>query len=147
MPNNDEYEVGYKKPPLHTRIKPGERRNPHGRPKGSKNVHTILNRVMDSTHTATVNGKRRKVALTEAILLTQVKKAVEDGDTRAAQYLLDRKAAIDAARAPEAEAPVIASDLDLLEDYKRRILADEQARQQQEAPPKCAKKPKETRDE
>lgn len=36
MDDDDEYEVGYGKPPLATRIKPGERRNPKGRPKKKK---------------------------------------------------------------------------------------------------------------
>ena len=31
------YEVGYKRPPTHTRFKPGQSGNPRGRPRGSKN--------------------------------------------------------------------------------------------------------------
>jgi len=39
--------VGYKRPPLHGRIKPGEIRNPHGRPKGSKNTATLAKEELD----------------------------------------------------------------------------------------------------
>lgn len=34
---NTQYEVGYCKPPEHTRWKPGQSGNPRGRPKGAKN--------------------------------------------------------------------------------------------------------------
>ena len=35
-------EVGYRKPPMHTRFKPGQFGNPRGRPKGTKNLKTDL---------------------------------------------------------------------------------------------------------
>ncbi|TFL16158.1 DUF5681 domain-containing protein [Jannaschia formosa] len=37
------YEVGYAKPPVETRFKPGQSGNPKGRPKGSKNRRPALN--------------------------------------------------------------------------------------------------------
>ncbi len=36
------YDVGYRKPPKHTRFKPGQSGNPRGRPKGTKNLKTDL---------------------------------------------------------------------------------------------------------
>ena len=39
---DDEYDVGYKKPPKRTQFKPGQSGNPRGRPKGTKNLKTDL---------------------------------------------------------------------------------------------------------
>jgi len=36
------YEVGYGKPPRHTRFEPGVSGNPHGRPKDAKNLSTLV---------------------------------------------------------------------------------------------------------
>lgn len=42
MSNKNDYEVGYKKPPAHTRFKSGQSGNPKGRKKGSTNLKTDL---------------------------------------------------------------------------------------------------------
>lgn len=42
MSNKDDYEVGYKKPPAHTRFKSGHSGNPKGRKKGGANLKTDL---------------------------------------------------------------------------------------------------------
>jgi hypothetical protein len=42
-PASSKYEVGYGKPPVETRFKPGQSGNPGGRPKGAKNKLPALN--------------------------------------------------------------------------------------------------------
>jgi hypothetical protein len=37
-----DYEVGYGRPPIHTRFKPGQSGNPAGRPKGAQNFATEI---------------------------------------------------------------------------------------------------------
>ncbi len=47
--NTENYEIGYGKPPRETRFTKGHSGNLKGRPKGAKNLETIVNKV----------GKRR----------------------------------------------------------------------------------------
>lgn len=42
-PSSSDHEIGYGKPPLQTRFKPGQSGNPRGRPKGAKNKLPALN--------------------------------------------------------------------------------------------------------
>lgn len=76
----EEYKVGYKNPPLETQIKPGEVRNPHGRPKGSRNLTNIVLDALRAKEitvklpdgsTATISGEE---AFAEAVLENAIKK-------------------------------------------------------------------------
>src|SRR3954452_22678400 len=46
-PHGQRYEVGYGKPPRHTRFEKGRSGNPRGRPKSSKNLATLLAAALD----------------------------------------------------------------------------------------------------
>src|SRR5262245_29021911 len=41
------YEVGYARPPLHSRFKRGQSGNPKGRPRGSRSVASVLHRILN----------------------------------------------------------------------------------------------------
>ena len=50
MPDDGEtqdYEVGYRRPPRHSRFKPGQSGNPRGRPNRSKNINTLMQEELD----------------------------------------------------------------------------------------------------
>jgi hypothetical protein len=49
MPLDDErdYEVGYGKPPRHSRFVKGQSGNPRGRPPGAKNMKTLLTKALN----------------------------------------------------------------------------------------------------
>lgn len=53
--------VGYGSPPVSTRFQPGKSGNPAGRPRGSKNLATLVRRAMYEKVTITENGRRRTV--------------------------------------------------------------------------------------
>ncbi len=89
MPNNrgSDFEVGYRKPPRHTRFQKGRSGNPKGRRKGSKNVATLLEQTLRERVVVTENGKRKTITKLEAMLKQLANKAAA-GDHRAIRLLM-----------------------------------------------------------
>ena len=83
-----DYEVGYGKPPRHTRFKKGQSGNPRGRPKGSKNLPTLLSEALNEPVVVAENGRRRKITMRQAIIKQLVKRSAT-ADLRAMKILLD----------------------------------------------------------
>jgi len=82
-----DYEVGYGKPPRHTRFKKGEASaNPRGRPR--KNLAASLIEGLNKRVVVTENGRRRKIAVREAITSQLINKSAT-ADLRAIKMLLD----------------------------------------------------------
>jgi hypothetical protein len=82
----DEGNIGYRRPPRHSRFRKGQSGNPSGRRKGS-GIRSALEKVLDRKVTATVDGERRKVPLTEALVLQLAQKALA-GDVRSIREVL-----------------------------------------------------------
>jgi hypothetical protein len=89
MPNHEKrnYQVGYGRPPEYSRFRKGESGNPLGRPKGSKNLATLLNDALNEPLVVTENGKRKRITKRKAVLKQLVNKAAS-GNARAIQLLL-----------------------------------------------------------
>jgi hypothetical protein len=83
-----DYEVGYGKPPQHTRFTKGQSGNPRGRPAGAKNFATLLKEALNEPVIVTDNGGRRKVSKRQAII-TQLVNRSAAADFRAIKILLD----------------------------------------------------------
>lgn len=81
------YEVGYGKPPKHSQYRKGQSGNSKGRPKGRKNMKTIIREVLDKKLPIKINGKTRAVTGREMIALRLRQKAAE-GEMKATQQLL-----------------------------------------------------------
>ena len=64
--SNDDYEVGYGKPPKHTQFKENRSGNPKGRPKGSSNFGTDVKRALKAPVRLTKDGSPRTVSTQEA---------------------------------------------------------------------------------
>lgn len=77
IPDEPAYEVGYKKPPQHSRFQPGQSGNPKGRPKGARGVHTILEDIVRERVTVTQNGTTQRISKREFILRQVVKEAMK----------------------------------------------------------------------
>ena len=86
QPERD-YEVGYKKPPEHTRFKKGRSGNPKGRQRGAKNLATLVSEALDQKVSVSEQGRRRKVTKREAVITQLVNRSAR-ADLKATQILL-----------------------------------------------------------
>jgi Family of unknown function (DUF5681) len=75
-------EVGYRRPPVATRFKPGQSGNPKGRARGSVNLQTMFNKILNERVSMREGTRLRKVSKAEAILRGIVVNAMK-GDPRA----------------------------------------------------------------
>ena len=126
---NKPYEVGYGKPPQNTRFKPGQSGNPKGKPKGAKNLATIVDKAIKERVVVSENGKRRSVTKLEVAVKQLVNKAAI-GDPKAMTQLLPLVQIIEGrAEADAASTPILAEADDLVmahigERYRQSVLQD-----------------------
>lgn len=73
-------------------FKPGESGNPNGRPKGSKNISTIIREFMDEEMTVVDPIKKKEMSrkISEIVVLKLIKKAIQDEDLGSIKELIDR---------------------------------------------------------
>lgn len=87
MSKNDDYEVGFGKPPKSGMFTRGHSGNPKGRPKGARNFRTEVEDVLNSKVTVHEAGKKKTMRTSRAALLRLKEKAL-NGDHRALDRLL-----------------------------------------------------------
>ena len=76
------YEIGYRRPPESGRFKKGKSGNPKGRPKGSTNFLTILERELGQSIVVNENGKKKTITRMQAMVKRIVAGALQ-GDLKA----------------------------------------------------------------
>ncbi len=122
MPDsNDQYEVGYGKPPAKNRFQKGASGNPKGRPKGTKNWATAF--LNASRQRVLVNGPRgtRKVTMLEATAM-QISTKSAKGDLRAARDFVTLVQKAEETAITETTAPQLGElDQRLLERLQQRF--------------------------
>ena len=111
MPNDDE-SVGYKNPPSNSRFRKGVSGNPRGRPKGSRNLATLMKRALREKVAVQENGKRKLITKSEAIVKQFVNKAAS-GDLRALTQLAKFQCLAEEFAVPK---PIDTSNLESLTD-------------------------------
>ena len=133
--HEDNNEVGYGKPPSHTQFVRGQSGNPKGRPKGSQNLSTILNKVGSQRVKVTENGRVRFISKREATILQLVNKAVA-GDLNAARVLLSWSMWLANSEQTAAPSPVSHErDKLVMENLVERIRKSEDVLQENDADP------------
>ena len=80
-------EIGYGKPPRHTQFRKGQSGNRKGRPRGAKNITTILGEALSEPVVINEHGRRKRVTKMEVIVRQLANKAA-GGDYRPIQLLL-----------------------------------------------------------
>ena len=110
------YEVGYRKPPQHSHFKPGQSGNPSGRPKGTKNLASVLEQELRETVTIAENGRRRRVTKLDAAVKQLVNKAAS-GDGGSLQFLFRL---LQSSQPESASVATLSSEID--EQVKRDLL-------------------------
>ena len=81
------YEIGYRKPPPAGQFKKGKSGNPKGRPKGSSNFSTLLERELAGTIVVNENGRRKSMTRLQAMVKRIVAAALQ-GDAKQVQLLV-----------------------------------------------------------
>jgi hypothetical protein len=89
------YDVGFGKPPKDTQYKAGKSGNPRGRPRGSRNLATLLGRALREKVVVNEGGMRRRVSKAEAAVKQLVNKAA-GGDLAAMRLLTGLESAAEA---------------------------------------------------
>ena len=84
---SSDYEVGYGKPPKGTQWKKGHSGNAKGRPKGAKNLETVVRNEAYAKITIKEGGKSRIITKVEALMKSMMAKAIQ-GNPQAANIAL-----------------------------------------------------------
>src|SRR3954452_7259180 len=104
------YEVGYGKPPVHTRFRKGQSGNPAGRPRRRTDLASLLTRALDRP---AISDERNGGTQREAIIAALVEKSAS-GDLRATKLVLDLMRQV----SPAAPSPGLPED-----DPREKLLA------------------------
>jgi hypothetical protein len=122
-----DYEVGYGKPPSHTRFQPGHSGNPKGRPRGVKNLATDLQEELEQKILVTEANQTHEVTKQRAMLKTLIAKSLK-GDTRAAGVLINLILGFEQSRVSSQEnAELSEDDQELLQAYRDKLLDEMQS--------------------
>lgn len=115
------YEVGYGKPPVHTRFQPGHKGgNRKGRPKGSTNLKTDIQAEFAQLVTLTENGKKIRVTKQRAVIKTLLHNGIKGNDRAGGKALELKLKVVGDEDAEGAVAPLSTNDRAILEAYLKR---------------------------
>jgi len=115
------YEVGYGKPPVEHRFKPGHSGNPQGRPKGHRNLKTDLAEELGEKVVVREGPKERRLTKQQALVKSLTAKAIK-GDPRSTRILIDLMAhLLDLDGSAGAQTPLTDDERVVLELFETRL--------------------------
>jgi hypothetical protein len=110
--------VGYGKPPKETQFRPGKSGNPNGRPKGARNIDTLMAEELAAPVKIREQGVDQTVSKAHAIVKKVLASAM-NGDMRASSAVLAWYAQ-KAARNQDADEEVAAEDIAIFDALQNR---------------------------
>ena len=122
QPTGD-YGTGYCRPPKDHQFEPGNRANPRGRKKGSRNRKLVIQEVLFEPVAVRVGEEVKKMPALEAILKTTVNRALK-GDHKAALTIIglaQKEGLLTPEQNDAVEESLSDNDKAILADFKRRM--------------------------
>jgi hypothetical protein len=123
-------EIGYCRPPMHSRFQPGQSGNPRGRPKGPRSIEKVLRQALER-RVPDPRGGGGKITMLQLIAEGLVVGAAK-GDHRKIRLLIGL---LDSFRDSEAGATTFqeldATDRQILEQYIASLQADQAGGEEQ----------------
>jgi hypothetical protein len=130
------YTVGYGRPPLHSRVKPGQILNKRGRPKGQKNVSTVLRKALNERTRIREGNRTRSVTKLDAIILKMINDAGM-GNAKVQASLIALMRAVGMVGLPDEpthQEPLTANDAAVIAEYLERNRSKVMSADQSESP-------------
>jgi uncharacterized protein DUF5681 len=111
------YAIGYGRPPVHSRFQPGHPGR-GGRPKGQRNMRTVMEGFLKEPVTVREGTRQRKMSKHDAMLLRIVNEAVSGNDKAQAKVI-----SLAMTESPEAamQEPFTPDDHAVIADFLRRL--------------------------
>src|SRR5712672_1690957 len=114
-----DYTVGYRKPSKSAQYKKGVSGNPRGRPKGKRNLATVLEHTLNETVVIVEDGEKRTVTKMEAAVRRLVNSATS-GDRHAFRTLSALTLSTEDSTTPQSAAELEEADRQILEELARK---------------------------
>ncbi len=118
--HDDDYEIGYSKPPRDSQFKKGQSGNPKGRPRGVRNFKTELIEVINSKVKVNRNGKKQKISAKYAVFLKLTEKSLS-GNVPAIRTLIELMRTYDEEEIDLAAAALSNEDAKIIERFTKQI--------------------------
>lgn len=119
------YEVGYGKPPKHSRFKPGQSGNPKGRPKSAMGLNTIVRTTLTQKVAVRTSAGERKISRIEAVVQKTIELAMKGNPRALAEIIkLYGNAVPDephSAGHDQRDEDLTATDLAILEELRQQL--------------------------
>jgi len=120
----DDYEVGYGKPPKERQFQKGVSGNPNGRPKKCRNFYEVLIRESESLMPITENGQRKRLSKDEVAIKQLINQVISGKPSAQRMYFRLRQQAHERVGLQTSNAGKNDKVEDLTDEELMRIITD-----------------------